>query len=161
MKCLKGVLKSSEEKGHLEIVRLLLEAGADKEATTKKGCTALYRAAQNGRLGVARLLLDFGCSHMASKKLDGSSTHLSIFAGCFYRGLQNFSNFLLGLQEQPRKGTTPFQVAASVGHKEVARLLREAQTAGHGHESRRWKRSRPRPRWRSNANAAQRDGWNG
>ena len=43
----------------LEVVRLLLEAGADKDAaTTTYGATALMSAAEEGHLEVVRLLLE-------------------------------------------------------------------------------------------------------
>ena len=44
------------ENGHLEAVRLLLEAGADKDATTTDGATALSIAADKGHLEVVRVI---------------------------------------------------------------------------------------------------------
>ena len=46
--------------GHLEVVRLLLESGSDKETTSHLGKTALHSAAENDNLEVVRLLLDSG-----------------------------------------------------------------------------------------------------
>ena len=48
--------------GHLEVVRLLLEFGADKDLATIEGGTALMLAAQEGHVEIARLLLDMGAS---------------------------------------------------------------------------------------------------
>ena len=46
------------EKGDLEVVRLLVESGANKDqGTTGKGATPLYIAARNGHLEVVRLLV--------------------------------------------------------------------------------------------------------
>ena len=41
---------------NLEVVRLLLEAGADKNVARVDGATALMLAAQNGNLEVVQLL---------------------------------------------------------------------------------------------------------
>ena len=47
------------ESGHLEVVRLLLQAGANKDSTNRRtGATALMVAANSGQLEVVRLLLD-------------------------------------------------------------------------------------------------------
>ncbi|CAK9064156.1 unnamed protein product [Durusdinium trenchii] len=51
---------TAAEHGDLEVVRLLLEAGADKNATTTDWSTALMRAAELGHLEVVRLLLKAG-----------------------------------------------------------------------------------------------------
>ena len=45
-------------KGHTEIVRLLVDAGADKDSRDNYRWTALLHAASGGQTEVARLLLD-------------------------------------------------------------------------------------------------------
>jgi uncharacterized protein len=45
---------------HPDVVRALIEAGADLQAHTRKGFTALHFAAREGDLDVTRLLLDAG-----------------------------------------------------------------------------------------------------
>ena len=47
-------------KGHLEMVRFLLEAGADQEHKTDEMHTALMEASMDGHVEVVRLLLDSG-----------------------------------------------------------------------------------------------------
>lgn len=47
-------------KGHLDMVRFLLEAGADQEHKTDEMHTALMEASMDGHVEVARLLLDSG-----------------------------------------------------------------------------------------------------
>jgi ankyrin repeat protein len=48
----------ASENGHLEVVRTLLAAKADVNATTASGATALILASQQGHLEVVRALLD-------------------------------------------------------------------------------------------------------
>ena len=51
---------SASECGHLQVVRLLCEAGADKDKANQDGDTALMIASADGRLEVARLLREAG-----------------------------------------------------------------------------------------------------
>ena len=46
--------------GHLEMVKFLLEAGADQEHKTDEMHTALMEASMDGHVDVARLLRDHG-----------------------------------------------------------------------------------------------------
>ena len=46
--------------GHVEVLRVLLEGGANAERTNANQRTALHRAAWNGYLEACRLLLDWG-----------------------------------------------------------------------------------------------------
>ncbi len=46
------------QKGHFEIVKLLVEKNADVNAPTLKGATPLYVAAQKGHMKIVEYLLD-------------------------------------------------------------------------------------------------------
>ena len=46
--------------GHLDMVKFLLEAGADQEHKTDEMHTALMEASMDGHVEVAKLLLDSG-----------------------------------------------------------------------------------------------------
>ena len=46
--------------GHLEVVRLLVDAGADKDKVNKFGSTPLYVASDYGHLEIVRLLVEKG-----------------------------------------------------------------------------------------------------
>ena len=46
--------------GHLEMVKFLLDSGADQEHKTDEMHTALMEASMDGHVEVARLLLDHG-----------------------------------------------------------------------------------------------------
>jgi ankyrin repeat protein len=64
--CITGVdarnapLTYAAENGHVDVVRVLLESGANLEATNHFQRTALHEAAYEGHLEVCRLLLDWG-----------------------------------------------------------------------------------------------------
>ena len=53
-------LELASRGGHLEVVRLLCEAGADRDKVNLAGRTALMWASHNGRLEVARMLFEAG-----------------------------------------------------------------------------------------------------
>ncbi|RWR78916.1 ankyrin repeat, PH and SEC7 domain-containing protein [Cinnamomum micranthum f. kanehirae] len=53
-------LHLAASKGAVQCARMLVEAGASRNATSNDGRTALFRAAANGHLEMVRLLLDVG-----------------------------------------------------------------------------------------------------
>lgn len=53
-------------KGHLNMVKFLLDAGADQEHKTDEMHTALMEASMDGHVEVARLLLDSGAQVSSS-----------------------------------------------------------------------------------------------
>ena len=76
-----GLLLAAKE-GHLEVVRLLLEAGADKDAADTDSWTALSTAADNGHLEVVRLLLEAGADKDAAEDTDSwTALHIASFRG--------------------------------------------------------------------------------
>jgi ankyrin repeat protein len=46
------------QNGHLDVVRHLVEVGADKDQAQNQGATPLFIAAQNGHLDVVRHLVE-------------------------------------------------------------------------------------------------------
>jgi ankyrin repeat protein/L-ascorbate metabolism protein UlaG (beta-lactamase superfamily) len=77
-------------KGHLELVRYLLEAGADPLAGDNENSTPLHVAAVGGNTGIARLLLDRNID--VDIRDDNGMTPL-LFAG--FRGQREMIDFLL------------------------------------------------------------------
>ena len=64
-------LHMASHKGHLEVVRLLLEANADKDKATVIGSTSLHGASYNGHLEVVRLLLEANADKDKATNADG------------------------------------------------------------------------------------------
>ena len=52
----------ASQNGHLEIVKVLIAAGADVNQATKNGCTPLYVASLYGHLEVIKVLIASGLS---------------------------------------------------------------------------------------------------
>ena len=53
-------LYTASQNGHVEIARMLVDAGALIDKTTKKGRTPLSIASQNGYLEIVKILIDAG-----------------------------------------------------------------------------------------------------
>ena len=114
------------KEGHLEVVRLLLEAGADKDAANTDGSTALFFAAQNGHLEVVRLLLEAGADKDAADTDGWTALHIAA-----QEGHLEVVRLLLeaGIDTDAAEDTdgwTALLLASWKGHLEVARLLLEA-----------------------------------
>ncbi|XP_061191259.1 ankyrin repeat domain-containing protein 17-like isoform X1 [Saccostrea echinata] len=109
-------------KGHLEMVKFLLEAGADQEHKTDEMHTALMEASMDGHVEVARLLLDSGAQvNMPADSFESPLTlaacggHVDLAALLIERGAN--------LEEVNDEGYTPLMEAAREGHEEMVGLL--------------------------------------
>ena len=113
------------QQGHLEVVRLLLEAGADMNAANTDGTTALFVAAEWGYLEVVRLLIEAEAD-MNAKDAHGD-TALLVAA---MRGHLEVVRLLLkagaDMNVVDTDGATALFVAAAHGRLEVLQLLLEA-----------------------------------
>ena len=115
-------LYTAAYQGHSVCVRLLLDAGADKEVMSTVDCTPLFVAAGNGHDAVVRMLLDAGADKdrrgangttplfVAAEKGHEVSVRMLIKAGADKERAQN-------------EGCTPLCVAAESGHDRVVRAL--------------------------------------
>lgn len=112
------------EHGHLGVVRLLIEKGADPRATGVLGMTALRAAIQRGHDEVAAFLLSNGAEgHVTSVR---DTTLLMDAASGGHLGAVKL---LLhhtggeGLEDQDDEGQTALSYAAQEGHEEVVDYL--------------------------------------
>ena len=111
--------------GHSEVVELLLEAGADKDAVMQNGRTVFDVAVSNDHLEVVRVLLNAG----AEKDAPLQNGVTALYAAASY----DQSRLVKLLLEAGAKrnavmqnGKTALDVAVSNGHREVVKLLLEA-----------------------------------
>jgi ankyrin repeat protein len=118
-------LMTASGSGHLEVVRLLCEAGADKDKADQNGETALILASRRGHLEVARLLCEAGAD---KDKVDQYGDTALIRASiqdhpevarllCEAGADKDYTN---------EDGQTALMEASSYGLQDVARLLCEA-----------------------------------
>ena len=56
-------LHVATENGHAEVIKMLLAAGANKDAADKDGCTPLYIAAEDGHAEVIKMRSVCGTQH--------------------------------------------------------------------------------------------------
>lgn len=67
--------------GHLEIVKVLLAAGADVNMTNDNGQSPLHYAASRNREDIAKCLLEAGAHVNAADKLGNTSLHRAASRG--------------------------------------------------------------------------------
>ena len=74
-------LRISAEKGHVEIVEILLDNSVSMDIETKNKETLLHLASKNGHLKVVKLLLSRGVSALKQNKLGDTALHLLHMSG--------------------------------------------------------------------------------
>ena len=122
-------LHTCAEKGHLNVARALIEAGADVNAKDNEGLTPLYMCALGGHLEVARALIEAGADVNAKKDNGVTPLHM-----CAYTGHLEVSRALIekgaDVNAKEDDGVTPLYVCTQEGHLEghleVARALIKA-----------------------------------
>ncbi|XP_040849680.1 ankyrin repeat and SOCS box protein 3 isoform X5 [Ochotona curzoniae] len=116
-------LHLAASQGHWKIVQVLLEAGADPNATTLEETTPLFLAVENGQIDTLKLLLRHGANVNGSHSMCGwNSLHQASF-----QGNAEIIKLLLkkgASQEcQDDFGITPLFVAAQYGKLESLSIL--------------------------------------
>ncbi|XP_044781840.1 ankyrin repeat and SOCS box protein 3 isoform X3 [Bubalus bubalis] len=116
-------LHLAASQGHWKIIQILLEAGADPNATTLEETTPLFLAVENGQIDVLRLLLRYGANVNGSHSMSGwNALHQASFQG-------NAEIIKLLLKKGANKecqddfGITPLFVAAQYGKLESLSIL--------------------------------------
>ncbi len=116
--------------GHSEIVRLLLEAGADVTAVDPgMKATALHAAAYAGRTEAARLLIEY---HIDIDKQGPNNGYTALHDAIWQNNVDTAEviiNAGANLNLKSHSGETPLQFARSKNCKEIAAMI-ERKLAG-------------------------------
>ena len=111
--------------GHVDVVQILLEAGADVSAQDKNGKTALMWSAQMGRDEVVRTLLENGADVNAKTKLLAGALMFAAERGCkktVFSLLEAGADVNINMKDA--LGWTALKKAESCDHSEVVELLK-------------------------------------
>jgi len=117
-------LLQASSRGHLEVVRLLCEAGADKDKAAHDGFTALICAAANGHVEVVRLLCEEGADKDKARQ-DGSTALICASANGHVEVVRLLCEEEADKDKAAQDGCTALICASAHGHIEVVRLLCE------------------------------------
>jgi ankyrin repeat protein len=121
---LNSLLLEAAENGHVNIVRVLLEHGAEINAVVNDIATPLYMAAQEGHANIVKLLLE----HEANTETKASNGHSSLSMAVFNKHI-NVINLLLKAGANTefiiKEGFTPIHVANIGGYFDGVKSLLE------------------------------------
>lgn len=113
--------------GHLEVAKLLVEAGgSDLEARDRSSCTPLFVAATRGHWQIVRVLIEAGANPNASQSCGSTPLFYAAFNGhlAVVRVLiLGNADPRMGKKISPLETSRPLDVAAQNGHSGVVREL--------------------------------------
>ena len=108
--------------GHYNILRILIDNGANVDNPTESGSTALRPACYDGRLDIVQYLVEHGA--------DVNTTHLNkstCLMNICHKGSYEIAQYLLTKGADPKlkclKGQTPLHFAAAKGHLAISKLF--------------------------------------
>ncbi|CAN7936922.1 unnamed protein product, partial [Ixodes hexagonus] len=114
--------------GHANVVKMLLQAGADAKEENADGDTALHLAAKNGHVAVARVLSAVVPWSTTSKKTGLTALHVAAKNGQMDFVREMLTEVQAALASEPLPdggdyGMTALHMAAAAGHEGVVRML--------------------------------------
>ena len=124
-------LLAAAMRGHLDVARVLLKAGASTEVRDCTGATPLCEAVYHNHLDLVRLLRSYGADVNAPNAFGWTPLHVTIdkswsASSCDLHSRHQLTEYLLGEADvslTTPEGYTPLHVAAMRGHSEVITAL--------------------------------------
>lgn len=129
-------LKAAVESESMEILKLLLEAGAQINAKTSGGETALTEAARTGKVEMVKILLEAGANPNIQDRMEMTPLHWTIHWSRqtaqtptkpgYIETVQHLLKGGARVDLSHSDGTTPLMMAAKLDEAEICRILMEA-----------------------------------
>ncbi|MFH1920948.1 MAG: ankyrin repeat domain-containing protein [Planctomycetota bacterium] len=118
-----GGMVQAAQGGHVELLRLLLDRGANVNVRSKSGDTALHTAALQGGIEALRLLLKEGADPNAKNDRGQTPLHMAISGACEVNSLRLLIDAGSKVDVPNKEGVTPIRLAAIRGNSEGYKLL--------------------------------------
>ena len=115
-------LHLASRRRHIDIVRMLIDRGADVSAQNKFGSTALHLASRDGDIELARILIDRGADMSAQDKFRSTALHLACRDGHLDLG-RMLIDCRADMSAQDKHGSTALHLASKNGHVDIVRML--------------------------------------
>lgn len=115
-------LMYAAQQGHLDIVKILLENGADPNLEPRNNEEALIRAVATGQQKVAEELIRYGAKLQQTGNLDKTPLHYAAGYG-FYYIVDMLIYYGAEIDNTARNNVTPLLLCISAGYPSVAELL--------------------------------------
>ena len=111
-------LHAAAIRGHIDVVRALVEYEADTEAADNNGDTPLLCAAYEGHVAVAEFLLEHGCNIDHADTYGSTALHLAAFKGRL-KVVRLLLRYGAKLDMRDAEGRTPADVADARDHNRI------------------------------------------
>jgi ankyrin repeat protein len=110
------------EKGHVQVVKELVEHGADVDVKDKDGSSPLHWACAKGHLAVVNELLSRG-ANIEVEDIDGNTPLHLACANCHVAVVNELLSRGANIEAQDRYGDTPLHDASWNGHVAIVKAL--------------------------------------
>jgi ankyrin repeat protein len=118
-------LHTACESGHMNIVKTLLDSGANLTAQGKNDYSPLHYACYKGHTNIVQLLLARGADVNIQNKYRSTPLHLACFKGYTEIVQELLDNSSADINVKNQHGYTPLHVACRHGHTDIVKILEE------------------------------------